>query len=247
MSALTRTRPRAYWWIGRSNFGDLLTPLLLDYHADVKVEWADPARADVVCVGSVLEHLPPNWPGVVAGAGKLREESEICLPRARILGLRGPLSARGLRGDFAFGDPALLANELVQVEKRYELGLVPHWSDRQLETRFGEYKPRIIRVTDDPLWVLKEIGRCRKIVSSSLHGIIVADAFGIPRRIETCPTVTREGGDFKFRDHNAAVGVPHEIGKTQQAHRFRVQNCQHQVWDVRQEVGQLISLEERGF
>jgi pyruvyltransferase len=145
----------------------------------------------------------------------------------------------------ALGDPALLANELVQVEKRYNLGLVPHWSDRELETRFSEYNPRIIRVTDDPLWVLKEIGQCRKIVSSSLHGIIVADAFGIPRRIETCPTVLREGGDFKFRDHNAAVGVQHSIGLTQEAPRFRIQDCQHAVWDMLNEVGRRINRENR--
>jgi hypothetical protein len=85
MAPLTRRRPRGYWWIGRSNFGDLLTPLLLEYHADVRVDWVEADRADIVCIGSVLEHLPRDWSGIVAGAGKLREESQVKLARVGYL------------------------------------------------------------------------------------------------------------------------------------------------------------------
>ena len=194
-------------------------------------------------LGSIMEQLPPNWAGIVAGIGKLHEKTQPHLHNAIVLALRGPLSAKGVKGDFAIGDPALLADELVgAVDKEYELGVVPHWTDKALEHNpiFLRYKPKIIRVSDDPLKVIREIGQCKKIVSSSLHGIIVADAFNIPRRTEIAPRMLthshQEGGIFKWRDYAASVGVPFKIGLTQEADRNKVMERQHELYDALQEV-----------
>jgi pyruvyltransferase len=231
----------SYWWKGRPNFGDELGPLLLEHFSDLEVEWAPVVTADLITVGSLLHQLPLDWSGIVAGSGSLFENKLVPLKSATVLGVRGPLTARGLelKGDYALGDPGLLANELVVAHKEHNLGLVPHWSDTELEHRpeFKKYKPLIIRPEGDPLEVLRQIGSCRKIVSSSLHGIIVADAFGIPRRTETTPRFIREGGDWKFRDHNAAVGVPFELGVTQEAPRWIVQDRQHEIYDMLVELG----------
>lgn len=223
-----------FWWVGRPNFGDLLTPLLLERFSDTSARWCPAAEANLFCVGSILEAVPKGSKAFVVGSGKMFERTVPNLGSAKVLALRGPLTARGIRGSFALGDPGLLADELVTVDKEYNLGIVPHWSDTDLEHRpeFRRYKPRIIRPDDDPIRVIREIGRCRKIVASSLHGIIVADAFGIPRRTEMTPAFAREGGDFKFRDHSAAVGVPFEIGLTQAAPRYIVQDRQHELFDV---------------
>lgn len=228
----------AYWWSGISNFGDLLTPLLLEHFASLSVTWASARDADIVCVGSILEHIPTTratWPTIV-GAGKLWANSDVrFIARANVLALRGPLSARGLPGDYALGDPGLLANELVTVEtKRHLLGVVPHWSDTWLarDPRFTRYNPVVIDPRGDPLEVIRTIGECHKIVSSSLHGIILADAFGIPRRIEYTPRFDREGGTFKFRDYSAAIRTPFVIGKTIQASRFAVDDRKSELYDV---------------
>jgi pyruvyltransferase len=200
--------------------------------------------ADLISVGSLLHLLPQDWSGIVAGSGTLFENTPRRFNNAQVLGVRGPLTARGMRnaGTLAIGDPGLLANELVVAHKEHDLGLVPHWSDTDLEHRpeFKKYKPLIIRPDGDPKWVLRQIGSCRKIVSSSLHGIIVADAFGIPRRTETTPRFLKEGGDWKFRDHNAAVGVPFELGKTQEAPRWMVQDRKHEIYDMLRAVGDLL-------
>jgi pyruvyltransferase len=239
-----RRKSTAYYWRGKSNFGDLLNPLLVSWFSDVEVVWAPAATADVIVCGSVIEHLPPEgYRGILAGVGKMYEESDaaVRLRKATVLALRGPLTAKGVPGDYALGDPGLLANELVgHPDKQYNLGIVPHWSDHVLEHRheFKGFEPRIIYPTGDPLDVLSEIGRCRKIVSSSLHGIIVADAFGIPRRTEVAPIFqTREGGMFKFRDHNEAVGVPFEVGVTQVAPRYMTEMRQQELYDVMTSVG----------
>jgi pyruvyltransferase len=231
----------AYWWTGRPNFGDLLTPLLLERFAHVPVNWAPADEADAVVIGSVLEHMPKGYTGVIAGTGKMFEETPLDLSAANVLALRGPLSAKGIKGNYALGDCALLANELVVVDKTYHLGIVPHWSDKKLEHRpeFQKYQPRIIRPTGDPLEVLREIGRCRKIVTSSLHGAIVADSFGIPRRIELADGLVKEGGAFKFRDHQEALHMKFNPGVTQWAPRFRVQDLQQSLFDVLEEVGAL--------
>lgn len=230
---------RSYWWTGRPNFGDVLGPLLLKHFANVKVDWSPLVSADLISVGSLLHMVPKNWPGIIAGSGTLFENTPRAFTRAQVFGVRGPLTAKGMRGSFALGDPGLLANELVVAYKEHNLGIVPHWSDTELEHRpeFKNFKPLIIRPDGDPLEVLRQIGSCRKIVSSSLHGIIVADAFGIPRRTEMTPRFLKEGGDWKFRDHNEAVGVPFEVGVTQEAPRWRVQDRQHEIFDMLEAVG----------
>ncbi len=229
-----------FWWRGRPNFGDELGPLLLNHFAGVDATWAPAEKSDVVAVGSILHLLPAAYQGIIVGCGKLKENERIWLPKARVRALRGPLTARDFRGDYALGDPGLLANELVSLpEKKYNLGIVPHWSDGNLEHRpeFAKYKPLIIYPSGDPLTVIKQIGSCRKIIASSLHGVIVADAFGIPRRVEMAERFAREGSDFKFRDHNAAVGVRHEIGVTQEALRHLVQDRTHELFDAFEAVG----------
>lgn len=217
-----------------------MTPLLLDWFANTQVSWAPAAQADMVVVGSILEHIPRTYRGLVAGVGKMHRNSVIQLPRATVLGVRGPLSAQGFVRNVSLGDPGLLAPELVPpVSKQYNLGLIGHWSDSELGLRpeFARYNPLIIRPDGDPLDVIRQIGSCRKIVSSSLHGIIVADGFGIPRRIEMCKRFEREGGSFKFEDHNAAVGVPFMVGVTQIAPRYAVQTRQHELYDMFRGVG----------
>lgn len=237
----------AYYWTGRANFGDLLTPLLMAHFAQTEVIWAPVDQAALVCVGSVLDVLPPYWPGIIAGSGKLHPQHHINLPSATVMALRGPLTAkdftRARHQDVLLADPGLLAAELVAVDKEYLLGIVPHWSDTELEHRpeFAKYNPHIIRPSGDPLEVLREIGRCRKIVSSSLHGIIVADAFGIPRRTEMAKIFNREGGSFKFEDYNASIGVPFEIGLTQEAPRYMIQDKQQGLFDMFAELGRLLA------
>lgn len=230
---------RTYYWKGAKNFGDILGPLLLKKLAGIDSQWSAAKDSELVMVGSILEHLPENYQGIIAGCGKLHEAKRINLPDAKVLAVRGPLTAKDFKGNFAIGDPGLLADELVGYkDKEYNLGIVPHWTDKTLEfdSRFKNFNPRIIRVSDDPLYVIEEIAKCKKIVSSSLHGIILADAFGIPRRIEISPKVLshphQEGGLFKWEDYSASIGMKLEIGVTKEADRNKITEIQHELFDL---------------
>lgn len=234
---MTRSETTAYWWRGIPNFGDRLTPLLLRHFSDLNTSWASAQEADIIGVGSILEHVPLRAARpTVVGAGRLHEYSDVrCFRRSDVLALRGPLSARGVPGDFALGDPGLLANELVRVEtKKHQLGIVPHWSDQTLGSHpaFARFNPTVIDPRGEPLEVIRQIGECHKIVSSSLHGIILADAFGIPRRFEYTQRFDTEGGTFKFRDYSAAIRTRFEPGKLTEANHFAVDDRKSELYDV---------------
>lgn len=234
LSPFKKRQTTAYWWVGRRNWGDLLTPLLLDHFCDIETTWAPFPTARVVGVGSVIEHIPNKWGGAIIGSGKLHETSSIPVG-PKILALRGPLTAKGIRGDFALGDLGLLANELVRIEtKKHKLGVIPHWSDRWLpiDPRFTRFDPVIIDPKGDPLEIIRTIGECHKIVSSSLHGIIVADSFNIPRRIEYAPRLNAEGGTFKFKDYHAAIRTPFVMGKTTAGNRLAIDDSRSSLYDV---------------
>ena len=193
---------KAYWWKHR-NFGDNLTPLLLRHFAGFEVDWAKPQDAEWIGVGSIATHIPPGWSGTVWGSGKMRKRDHIDLSQAKVLALRGELTAKdsGATGDYVLGDPGLLVSLLPGVKRTNEhpVGVVPHWQDRWLPWR---HRGMTISPLGDPLTVIRQIASCSRIVSSSLHGLIVADAFGIERRWERAANAT----EFKFADYMSVVG-----------------------------------------
>jgi pyruvyltransferase len=235
---------KAYWWKEVANFGDALAPFLLEHFAGVKAEWSPVSHAQVASIGSILEHIPPLWDGFILGSGMLHEDSRLQIHQmtsgisAKILAIRGPLTARVLPGTYALGDPGILADELVGVQpKHYDLGILPHFTDSELVPKFEALIPsnftiKVINPSDHPLSVVSQIGQCRRLVTSSLHGMIVADAFGMPRRVEMAAANLRDGGDFKFRDYSASIQTAWEPGKMVEVSRFRVEDLKFQIYDA---------------
>jgi hypothetical protein len=200
----------AYWWDGHANFGDALTPWLLRPRGVLPV-LRSPDRAMMVGVGSILEHLPDDFAGVVWGTGLIRD-AERRLPRASVVAVRGALTRERLAApdSVVLGDPGLLAPDVVpRREVRHDLGVVPH-SDhrasaqvRALVARGGE-RVHVVDVRRGPGHVVREISRCRHVLSTSLHGLVVADAYGIPAAwARLAPDLM--GATFKFRDHESVV------------------------------------------
>jgi hypothetical protein len=232
----------AYWWNERPNYGDTLTPLLLDRFSDLNAMWAPAEFAEIIVVGSILEHLPKEWNGMVLGAGKLKQFSDIDLAKAKILGLRGKLTAAKIKGDYALGDPGLLASELVDRPhvKTVDLCIVPHWSDNVLADKFAHIPARdgleniVVDPTADSLTVIKQIASAEKVVSSSLHGIIIADSFKIPRRAEKFPNMVKpyEGGEFKWHDYASVLDEPMIWGEMHQPDERKIEQAQAELFDA---------------
>lgn len=200
------------------NFGDELVPWILK-HA-VGVTDLSPARdfrdADLVSIGSILSEIPHDWNGYVWGTGAMFHHIPIELSRARIRALRGRFSANRVgipTGGVALGDPGLLVDRIPlapDLEPRWELSIVPHYVDMNDEglARYVRAHPEVHVI--DPCApvpeVLSEIRASAMILSSSLHGLVVADSFGIPNRWVWLSDKLA-GGAFKFCDYYSAFGI----------------------------------------
>lgn len=226
---------RLYWWKSHhhplGNWGDELNPLIM-HKLEQSFEWDSPCEAELVMVGSILEHLPRHWAGTVCGAGKLYEDSRIHLPDARVFALRGELTkagVTGLRGPVVLGDPGLLLPRWIrQPQAKHDLGVLPHWSDKELWRKYcyGRY----INPNQPAEKVIQEIISCKRIITSSLHGVIVSDAFGIPRQAELFPQAVNEGGDFKFRDYASVYDEHPHFGHMHRVPRHKVEKIQDELF-----------------
>ena len=205
--------PRAWWWHQDPNFGDLLTPLVLPKYGIAPI-LKPVSTIDVIGVGSIVSALPADYAGVIWGTGSFGTEE--ALPKdARVLALRGRDSWEkyGKPDVQALGDPGLLVSQVVRAPARpkFRLGLVAHFTHRQLPIirELLRNNPDIqeIDVSGPPRRVIKQIASCQAVVTTSLHGLITADSYGIPAAW-ALPEPVITGGEFKFLDHESVVRPP---------------------------------------
>ena len=198
-----------------NNFGDLLTPLILKHYGFTPV-FAYPKKAKCAVVGTILNILPSNFSGYIIGSGWTKWQMGT-FPDAIIYGVRGMLTKHFLRidKDVCIGDPGLLISQIYPCEnsKKYKLGIIPHESEVK-DIRLKEIQDRAKDscIIIDPRnkncrTVLRLINSCEYIVSSSLHGLIVSDSYGIPNgRIKI--NELDENKDFKFYDYFSSLSEP---------------------------------------
>ncbi len=207
---------RTFWWNKEINFGDLLGPSLLREFGFTPIH-AQTYNAEVVTVGSVLHLLSENYTGYIVGSGII-EDNAFRFPHAKILAVRGELTREriGAPKGTILGDPGLLSDRLIKKRshKRYTLGLIPHFFDMQDECIQAVVKKypqevHLINVKRGPLEVIREIDQCEYILSSSLHGMVVADSLGIPNTWMILSEKVR-GAGFKFFDYASAFGCHYE-------------------------------------
>ncbi|PZX50000.1 hypothetical protein LX76_03607 [Cereibacter changlensis] len=208
---------------GEINFGDDISPLLVARLTGRQVVHARVSGCDLAAIGSIVEMIAERrWkrllrlrltPVSIWGSGCLTGGGGVSDALVAPLALRGPLTAQrlGNRHPVPFGDPGLLFDRLHRPTgpKRFHWGIVLHYRDAasDLGARLlaGTPQATLIPVNGDPLETLRRIGDCAQIVSSSLHGLVAADCFGLPNwrlRMLDAP----EDPDFKFRDYAAAIG-----------------------------------------
>lgn len=136
----------------------------------------------------------------------------------KVHALRGALSKKQLEKSMGrqiscvLADPGLLAPLLLDKipPKKYDVGIIPHYVDADLDvfqTMKSEYPNSVfIDVKAEPMEVLKTIASCKAIVSTSLHGLIIADSFNIPNLwCESSDKIIGEG--FKYRDYYSSYGL----------------------------------------
>jgi hypothetical protein len=200
----------AYWWDVFANFGDDLTPWLLPKYGLVPMH-RRVSEAQLVGVGSIIGALPPGYSGAIWGSG-LSGDRAFPLPNAHVLAVRGHLTREriGANEGVALGDPGLLVSRRIRrPAPRWDVGIVPHAVHRShvafgLLARSEDLRVRVVNVHQTASRAVREIAACNVIVTTSLHGLVTADAFGIPA-LWTSLEPTVYGGGFKFRDYESVV------------------------------------------
>lgn len=197
-----------WWHVGRPNFGDDINPTLFAALGAGSVRFAaDRTRPHVLGAGSILEHAGPA--AVVCGSGFLAPPDRP-VTAAEIVAVRGRRSAAaaGVPDDVLLGDPLVLIDQFVQpVAPRRRFGFVPHVTSVLQWRRLAGSGVHVIDPAWDPWRVVDEIAACETIFSQSLHGLIVADALGIPN-VWVAPSDGMAGGRFKFDDYFSTIDRP---------------------------------------
>jgi pyruvyltransferase len=198
----------------RGNVGDALTPWLVRRLTGRLPRFARPGDPfpKYLVAGSVLGYADER--STVWGAGIISQRDRVN-PDATLLAVRGPLSreralACGAACPEVYGDPGLLLSRLYPVPdaERQGIGLVPHFSDAPAVVACARLPPdvKLIDVQASVEHFAERIASCDVVASSSLHGLIVAHAYGVPAvwiKFKDLPS----GDDSKFRDHFLSLGM----------------------------------------
>jgi hypothetical protein len=215
-----RASLRCYWYSGNPNFGDWCGPHLLNRMtglAPIQNGRTSSKGRILYSVGSILGWIKRNDVDVW-GSGLMRPltEDELEVRRnltgVRIHAVRGKLTRDYLVDNVGwnvpevYGDPALLLPRYYTAAVRGGGGrpvILPHAVHRKYFAEYAErYKPDvdIVDVRGDFRDVVDSNVNASAVVSSSLHGIIVAQAYGVPWIWLRVSDHALAGGDFKFDD-----------------------------------------------
>lgn len=170
-------------------------------------------KVHLYCMGSILGFRCQN--AVVWGTGILDESSlykkRIKLSEYDIRAVRGPktrsvLLAMGMECPEVYGDPGILMPEIYlpgALLKQYNISYIPHLSEVNETIEKNKLHINIISMeTTDYQTVIDEIVKSKKVISSSLHGLILAEAYGVPA------VLLLENGKstFKYEDWYLSTG-----------------------------------------
>jgi pyruvyltransferase len=179
-------------------------------------------RPNYLCIGSTLNYLTTPQT-VVWGAGVIDDTLDLRARPARVTAVRGPLTRDYLRGrgidcPEVYGDPALLIPYFYKSAPAERgpggrIGIIPHYKDQAslvfAAIRRAHPELEFIDIANYGIWTdfIDRVSACDAVLSSSLHGLIVAEAYGIPNQwVSVSGNVLGRG--FKFRDFFASVGKP---------------------------------------
>jgi len=164
------------------------------------------------------------FPLIIFGTGFISQHNfkkEFYVRNIKIIAVRGKKSLERLKSNgikasknVILADPGILAPMLINLTninkikftKEYELCVIPHyidWNNKLIKENIHIDNSIIISINKKPIEFLNSISKCRNVLSSGLHALIIADSLGIPNmRMVLSDKVI--GGDYKFIDYYSA-------------------------------------------
>lgn len=210
-----------FGYISRNNLGDELNFYILKSISNRKVFSQNnllKSVSNILFIGSIIEAYTDSN-SIIWGAGAISGKKELITKPSKVYSVRGPLTRKYLlinkiKCPEIYGDPALLLPLIYsppQKRKKYKYGIIPHYIDLtsknvKILTDILSDNYTVIKFKEYSNWqkTIDQINECEYIISSSLHGIIISDAYGIPNIwVEFSKKV--DGNGFKFRDYFRSV------------------------------------------
>ncbi len=196
---------------GEQNFGDHLSRVVVSQllaQREILLDETVAARRRLLAIGSIL-HFARNH-DVVWGSGvngKV-DENNHKFEKLDVRAVRGPLTRnylmqRGIAVPEVYGDPALLLPTLFPTRfrksPRRECAFVPNLHDLSKTVNECDVISPLLPWNK----VIEAILESEFIIASSLHGLIVAEAFGIP----ACYLrLSETEAMFKYEDYYQGTG-----------------------------------------
>jgi succinoglycan biosynthesis protein ExoV len=199
------------------NFGDDLNPWLWPQLFPKSIEHCFDNDTLFLGIGSVLNHKIPEHPNkkIVFSSGFGYGTLPSITDSWRFICVRGPLTAKLLHlpESTAICDGALLVRELIGPAQtiEYEVSFMPH----HLTAKYDDWRSiceslgyNYIDPASPVDYVIDSIRKSGVVISESLHGAIIADAFRIPWiPVRTRPRIA----EFKWQDWSRSVGLEHHF------------------------------------
>lgn len=214
-----------YWWDSVSNFGDMLGPWLINRRYSIKPvnRWRSARIGPALASAGSIIPLIDQSDTYIWGSGMLTELNDSHISRLgnlrniSVLASRGQLSAEQMASKLkwnvpdVFGDPALLTSRYFTPESLrmqdpgdQKIALVCHWEHQKYFT--GPMKEFVVVNVKDGLEnVIESIANSQVCISTSLHGIIIAQSYGVPWVWLQIDEHRLHSTDFKFRDFMTTV------------------------------------------
>ena len=167
----------------------------------------------------MLSLLYGNKPIYIWGSGFLHDYNNRRFYRnnLQVCALRGKKTKEklelltGRKYDVPLADGGLLIDKLLEEypEKKYRIGLIPHmWHQNEsaVKKMANQDGVHLIDIKRTPQEVAYDIAQCNTVVSTSLHGLVFADALHIPNMHVKGEKELR-GGNFKYEDYYSSYGI----------------------------------------
>jgi Polysaccharide pyruvyl transferase len=211
-------RPRIFWWEEPypGNLGDIINPYVIENLCGVPPIYAPRNTPGIYPIGSIIKFAKAGCH--VWGAGS-PHESDVLDPEATYCAVRGPYThdlvlKNGGKCDAVYGDAAWFLPTIFRpdVEKTHKTGLILHYQHEEANLNIDPSIRQIgiRRLGYDQIEAfLTEMLHCERIVSTSLHGVIIAQAYGLPAMLATATESRAQvhGDGIKFKDYFASVGI----------------------------------------
>ena len=203
------------WWheYDRHNFGDWITPYIIQKITGIMPTHSNTGK-HYMLVGSILQDANNNT--IVLGAG-FGARDQMCTGRPKLHIVRGHITGEmltkaGYPTTWIYGDPAITLPLLYQPKttKLYKHGFVPHYVDYPLFKDLHEPNTIVIDITMPVEQVITQMAMCASLETSSLHGLIVGEAYGIPTTLKKYSNKIA-GDGMKYDDYRTSPASARQV------------------------------------